>query len=164
MVKMKRAWIFAAVAIAPSAAWADHFEQVVSFECDQAANRLIIDHKGAYNEDGDLLVKGIGDDQWNIRTLMIDPDAEGVPRGTQKIERSCKLQGSSYDVTISGITWGRYGQDESAHITIRADKTTLFDSDLQGSPFLDPNPVISRIVVSIDGGKPHVSTATSRWW
>jgi hypothetical protein len=159
---MKRAWIFAAVAIAPSAAWGDHFEQVVSFECDQAANRLIIEHKGAYNEAGDLLVKAIHDDQWNIRTLM-SVDANGVPRGTQKIDRSCKLRGASYEVTISGVAWGRDGQDESAHVTIRADKTTLFDSDLQGSPFTGANPVVSRIVVSVDGGKSYVSATTSPW-
>jgi hypothetical protein len=163
MAKMMRAWIFAAVAIAPSAAWADHFEQVVSFECDKAANRLIIEHKGAYGAEGDLLVKDIGDDQWNIRTLML-LDADGVPRGTQKIERSCKLQRASYEVIISGVAWGRYGQDEPAHITIRADNTTILDGDLQGNPFADPNPVISRIVVSVDGRTSNVSTTTSRWW
>jgi hypothetical protein len=157
------AWIFAALAIAPSVAWADHFEQTVSFECNQRSNRIIIDHNGAYNEKGDLLVKGVHGDEWNIRSLMI-VDAEGISRGTQKIKRSCNLSGANYEVTISGVAWGRYGQDESAHITIRNGNTTLFDADLQGSPFRDPNPVISRIVVSVDGGKPTISATTSNWW
>jgi hypothetical protein len=144
----------------PSIAWADHFEQTVSIHCDHTANQLVIEHHGAYDESGDQLLHDIHENQWNVRTL-IPGDKNGIAETWKTVKRDCTLRNDSYEVSISGITWGKYGSDQSAHIIITSGKKTLFDGDLDGSPFSAPVPTVTRIIVSDGDEKPHVLTTTS---
>ena len=161
---MRQFWILAVLVSTSSVAWADHLEQTVSFQCDQAANRLVIEHHGAFNEDGDRLVKDLRQNEWNIRTFL-PRDKGGTAETWKTVERSCKLRGGVYEVTISGVAWDKYGGDQSAHITIIKGKATLFDGDLDGSPFSGWSPIVTCIVVSDETVKPQVSTtAVDGFW
>ena len=53
-----------------SDAHADYFRTLVGYECDVAANKIILTYLGAYNEAGDSLVQNKTDDQWDPWSLI----------------------------------------------------------------------------------------------
>jgi hypothetical protein len=132
----------------PGTAWADHFEQTISTDCDRTANRLNIVRHGAYDEKGDQLVRNLRANQWNLRDLLLGNSL--AVTGTKRIQVTCVLAAATYVVTVPAVTWNRYGSDETADVTVISGDRTFFDGDLQGTPFTEaPNrPVISRIVVA----------------
>jgi hypothetical protein len=137
---------------------ADTFYTLVSYECDQDANRIVITYRGAYNEEGENLVRFKSDDQWEPGQLiksMIDDDHIGE---LETIHRTCRLADGEYSISIGPSPGnmniqGRCGAQLSAWVEIERESTKLlrrhhFEGDCHmGAPVLTK--------VEVQGGKPE---------
>lgn len=142
------------IGLLPSIAWADHLEQTVAVTCDLTAHQLVIEHHGAYNQEGDRLLQNLGPHQWDIGHLI------GTPTGKEAVSQTCQLGQTQYHVNIVGVSWGGYGQEQTAHITVTAGQRTLFNRDLQGTTFTTGSrPVITKIVFTDAFSVPDISIA-----
>lgn len=153
-----RCTLFCLVAVSISSpAWADHFVEVVTYQCDQKKGQLSILHQGAYNEAGLALTAHLQDGQWDVSNLFTGP--EGVPK---TVVRKCSLGDIAYEVEISGLTWNKDNSDESAHVHIVQGSKLLIDVDLEPSPFRTDTDggFITRITVSPGLAKPEVTSVS----
>lgn len=154
-----RHWIAGlAFLVFPTVAWADHFEEVVTLQCDTADGELTVLHQGAYNDAGSALTAHLSHDQWNVRALY---NASGTPR---TVSRSCSLHGLTYRIVITGLTWNRDHSDMSAHVRISVRDRVLFDGDLDPSPFdsTSSRQFVATIVVKSGSSNPQITTLSQR--
>ena len=154
---MRHVLFFLMAVSVSSPAWADHFVEVVTYQCDQQHGQLRILLQGAYNEAGLALTSHLQDGQWDVSSLFADP--EGMSK-TIKLE--CSLGKTRYKLEISGLTWNKDHSDESAHVLISQGSKSIIDTDLEPSPFdADPNgKVITKIIVSPALAKPEITSVS----
>ena len=140
-----------------SPAWADHFVEVVTYQCNQKQGKISILHQGAYNEAGRALTAHLQDDQWDVSDLFTDPEGS-----SKTIVRECSLGDTKYKIEISGLTWNKDHSDESAHVRISQGSKSVIDTDLDPSPFdTDPSgKVITQIIVSSGLAKPEITSVS----
>lgn len=147
---MRRIILFMMLFIAPPV-FADWFHTLARYECDQAADTLLISYVGAYNEEGDTLLAKAGENEWNPwKLLEVQDDDKGTRvTGIKSIERSCKLSDGVYEVVISGEPGninilGRCGSQATASVKITKDKNSVYSGSFEGDCHSDA-PVTTKI-------------------
>jgi len=143
-----------------SPARADWFYTLVGFQCDRTADRLTIRYRGAYNDEGKLMVSGKSATEWEPGSLiatMKDDDHIGTLR---TIEATCRLRHSAYRLRI-GATPGNFniqgecGASVSAWVEVRrGSKLVLPHYELEGPCHDREAPVTTEISFSSSFGPP----------
>ncbi|WAJ39528.1 hypothetical protein OU800_09955 [Pseudomonas sp. GOM7] len=137
-----------------SPALADWFHTLARYECNQAADALLLSYLGAYNEDGEALLAKAGENEWNPWSLLeIQDDTKGTyVTGIKSIERSCKLSDGIYVVIISGQPGntnilGRCGAQATASVKIIKNNNPIYTGSFE-SDCHSGAPVITEIKAS----------------
>jgi hypothetical protein len=135
---------------------------LVGYECDVAANKIILTYLGAYNEAGDSLVQNKTDDQWDPWSLIEMKDDENIG-SLKSIERTCGLKDGAFKVTIRPTpgnmnVMGRCGATITASLEIEyAGKIVYhlggFQEDCHSSY---GQPIITKVIFDPDSSKPTI--------
>jgi hypothetical protein len=149
-----------AAGVVPSAAWADHFEQTVSIQCDRSDNRVIISHHGMWNEDWDQVDRDTHDNQWNIRALFTK-DSYPAPILQTRV---CETKKAIFEIDVSGVCFNQMCSQQSARVVIRNGKHVVFDEKLEElNGELQKSQIITRVLVFGQTKFPEVSTITWKY-
>ena len=82
-------------------AYADTIQRLVSYTCDQKADRIVLDLQSASGSEGAELAKNEGTDAWDPWSLITSGGRENATvTGVRQIHRMCRLSDGAYDVTI----------------------------------------------------------------
>ena len=144
--------LFAAVALYPGSAIADHVSRLASYVCNSDRDQIIITNRAGYNALGAQMVKRKRPDEWEL-FHPVSP-GEGLV-----LRRRCKLSSGWYEVGLDPVTT-HGGAVDAAILTIIKNGTPIFRRNLLEDPFnLDPDqPIVSKVVVSGRTSSIQVST------
>lgn len=158
--------IFITIILSTSVAYADWFYKMVGYECDTKSNIITISFQGAYNEDGEEMIKQKSSRQWTPDELvgsMKDADHIG---SLKTIKRKCKLKDGTYTIKIGpapGNTnvQGRCGAWITAWAEVRhGSKVVLPRRYFEAWCDDSQTPVITSIIIKAGKKKPIIKTVS----
>lgn len=137
----------------PLIASADEWHTLVRYNCDKKQDRLIVAYVGAYNEEGEILDRSAGEDDW--------------PKPAENIEgpfiRSCHLSDGIYSYEVRGVPegqvnpMGRCGAWSSAKVRITKEDKIMVEEQLDDNCWNPEAPIVSKIVVVAGNSTPIIS-------
>jgi hypothetical protein len=146
---MRRAIVLLAFILASSNARADSWYNVALLECNASESSLEIRHFGAYNEEGEALLKA----HVGIENLFRKVGPKDINGSDWRTFRECTLKGITYQVETHPLTAGISATSEcgawnSARVRITANGKALADVVLQ--EWCSSSEVVTRIAITGD--------------
>jgi hypothetical protein len=133
---------------------------MVSYTCDQRHDQVVIDFIGAYNEEGEAMLKNMGPNTWDPWKLVsFDKSGDHIVK-IKTIKRSCSLSDGQYSIEIGpspGNTnvQGECGANMGAWAkVIRGTKELVYKE--MGACRMNEE-VVKRIVVRAGNDKPSIT-------
>ena len=80
-------------------AHADWFHILVGYKCDTENNAVVLTYRGAYNEDGERMIKNKGPQEWDPWSLT-KTDGRGIFSRRKTVGGECQLKDGSYKIEI----------------------------------------------------------------
>ena len=157
---MHRKLAFTALLVWPLLSHADWFYTLVGFTCDREANRLVIQYRGAYNDDGKAMVQKKSRTEWEPSELIASMKDDDHIGSLRTVQRTCRLKGTTYTVRIGPTpgNWniqGSCGAAMSAWVEVwQNGKAVLPHYELAGDCHDSEAPVTTEIAFVGGGTKP----------
>jgi len=150
----------------PARASADTWYNLVSYQCDAKNDLLLVQYKGAHNQDGENLVRGKPADSWEPWSLLVMKDSQFIGE-LKTVERDCLLSDGTYHVSIGPTpgnmnVGGRCGAFVSAWTEIAHGADTPRHFELEGDCLAIDQPVITEIAVHAGKPTPEISSVPKR--
>ena len=149
--------------IASMSLHADNFYVLVGYTCDNKNDQLLLTYDGAYNEDGEAMLKNKRKTQWDPWTLVTIKDDDYIGH-LKTVHGKCRLSDGTYDIVISPSpgnfnVQGRCGAWMTAGAIVKKGKRTIysisrFDSDCHDMD----SPITTKVTIRVGHAEPEVST------
>lgn len=153
----------AMIALLTSNAYADFFYKLVGYECDEKADAVVLTYTGAYNEDGEKMMKNKGPRQWDPWTLIVkDKKNKNLIASHKTIRGRCKLSDGIYDITIGPLPGnanlqGKCGAFMSAWAEVRRGSEIILPRHMfEIGDCHITEPVTTKIIIEAGGKEPVV--------
>jgi hypothetical protein len=142
---------------------ADAFYVLVGYNCDTKSDQLLLTYDGAYDEDGEAMLKNKRKTQWDPWTLVSAKDEDHI--GTLRtVHGKCRLSDGIYDIAVSPSpgnfnVQGRCGAWMTASATVKKGKRTVYSISRFDQDCLDmDSPITTRVTIRTGHVEPEVST------
>lgn len=147
---MKKCFCFFLLVLSASVS-ADTFHEVVGFQCDKTKNVIVIDHHGAYNEEGEKLVEGMTKNQWDLWSLF---------EKNKIVNKVCVLSDGEYKVDISIYRRGSCHACPGIQVKVTKENQIVFNEELSGyGP--GNNKDITQVIIKSHDEKPEITSVMS---
>jgi hypothetical protein len=159
---LSRIVIFALFITVGFPASADWFHKIIRYRCEPKANRLIVTYEGAYNEEGELLIRNKGADAWDPWELLRTDKKKEQIIGAKTIKKQCALADGKYIVAISGIyensnPAGHCGAHVTAKVVILKAQRNVYATPFEGScDEIFSSTVTTEVVVTGNSMPPQI--------
>jgi hypothetical protein len=143
---------------------ADWFYQTINYTCDSNEDKIVIEFKGAYNENGKSLISNKGPDGWDPWELVIiGKDGKTIIKELTVI-RKCKLSDGEYLVEIgpnpaNNNTSGLDGLVMTAWVAVTKNNH-IITKKYMGSWKVE-GPVMTKVVIRGKSNKPKIYYTSS---
>jgi hypothetical protein len=148
-----------AVLLFTRSASADVFYKLVGYQCEPEKDRIVISYRGAYNEEGEAMVKNKRPEEWQPESLIKSMRDDNHIGELETVHRTCKLKDGVYTVSIGTSPGnfniqGRCGAHFSAWVEIvRGEQEILPHLEFEADCHVTA-PVTTRVVVEAGGKEP----------
>ena len=140
---------------------ADAWYQLVIYKCDKKNDYVMVEFKGAYNEEGEAMIKEKTADMWDPWSL-VSPDKSGQHIGKrQTIKKICTLSDGKYTVEIGPSpgntdTLGECGAQMNAWTRIKREGKQIIHQKMGSCSTKDK--IVNKIVIKAGQREPLISS------
>jgi hypothetical protein len=140
--------------------YADSFYVAVQFECNKAEGFVAVNYLGAYNEEGEAMMRRLGEDGINPWKLVEVIDDRITKMST--VRKECELSDGSYVVEIgpspgNGNIQGRCGAQMSAWATFHKGNKLLLRTGFEGDCHDVESPITTKALWRSGAKEPEIS-------
>jgi hypothetical protein len=129
--------------------YSDSFHVAVQFECRKAADFVAVSYRGAYNDEGEVMMERLGEDGIDPWKLVEVTDDRITRMDT--VKRECELSDGLYVVEIgpspgNGNIQGRCGAQISAWAAFYKGHELLLRTEFESDCFDVESPIRTRVL------------------
>jgi hypothetical protein len=131
-----------------ASASAESIYTVAGFQCDATKDILLLTYEGAYDREGESLVRNKQPDQWDLWTLFYS---------NQTIRKQCRLSDGEYELSISVYNTGSCPDCHGIWAKVTHGSKIVFNSGLHGFEGPPIQTVITRAIIKSHDAQPELT-------